>query len=275
MKKTIFAALGLTLFTLLTGCDNLKQNNNSTKAEVSFENMYNYSAISGINMLNNIQSTTSLKKKQLTDNEKQDIINNLKVVENMLDGNMIKSEEVVSDKEGYEKKYSITTTSLNNIQKEYTFYYNETLLANEDDDEDEVNIKLSGLVIMDEIEYTMIGSKEVEDDESEMKFKISLDEANYVVIEQELESNETEFSYSQYQNNKKVYETSIEFETDKDGKVEFEFEEKTQENKTKLKYEFIIKKDGSRYVIIKEKNKEVTKIKIEVAEDGSTNYIFE
>lgn len=282
-KKNIFPVL-LTVCASLVGIciiltNVIKNNdikNNDNSLTFTFENMYNYSAISGINMLNNVQKTTSLKKKQLTDNEKQDIITNLKMVENMLDGNLAKSEEEASDKEEYEKKYSITTTSLNNQQKEYLFYYNEKILDNDDDDDDdEVNIELSGIVIMDNVTYVMNGKKEVEDDESEMEFKISLDEENYVIIEQEFENDETEFGYSQYHNGKKIYETSIEYELDKNGKIEFEFEEKTQESKTKLKYEFITKKDGNKYIIIKEKNHEVTTIRVEVSEDGYINYIFE
>ena len=45
----------------MTGCDQTKNNNQT----LSFENMYNYSAVSGINLLSQTTSTTIAPKRQV------------------------------------------------------------------------------------------------------------------------------------------------------------------------------------------------------------------
>ena len=284
MKKialySLLAGFGLTM---VSGCNSSKNNQMNT---LSFESMYNYSAISGINLLK--QSTPLMPKMRvLEEDEKTKILENLKVVENMLADGVIKSEEAASDKAEYEFMYTITTSSLAGNKDTYTFYYNEQLLEEEidddDDDEDEKEemeqeYALEGLVILNNEEFLMRGEKEIEGDEIEMSFKVSKDENSYVVIEQEKESDEQEFSYTLYENGKKTYETEIDFEVEPNNKkVEVEFEEKTVEGKKYYQYEFVLKNE-QKYIYVKIKeNNEVIKavIRVEVDENNQVNYIFE
>ena len=53
--------------------------------------------------------------------------------------------------------------------------------------------KLEGIVILNDVEYKMIGEKEKENNEEESNFKIFLDQYNFVEIEQESSNNEQEF----------------------------------------------------------------------------------
>ena len=80
----------------------------------------------------------------------------------------------------------------------------------------------------------MYGKKEIEDDEQEIEFKISLNENTYVVLEQEIENNEQEYSYKYYENNKKIYQTELEFEDN-----EITFKENSSESKKKYSFKFI------------------------------------
>ncbi len=281
MKKKLLALSALSLSMFMTGCDSTN-NDNKEYETLSFETMYDYSAISGINLLNMNHMSGLQMKKTLTDTEKTEILDNLHVVENMISGDIVKSEEVTSTKEGYEKMYTLTTTNFDGSHDIYTFYYNETIMNEIDDDDDdrdrenEQEMRMEGLVVMNDVEYQMFGQKEIENNEFEVEFKIKLDESNYVVIEQEMENNEIEFEYTQYQNNKKVYETSIEFEKKRNENMEIEFEEKTSTSKKEYRYKFI--KEGSKqFVEVKiNENNDITQAKIQVLvdENNQVQYVF-
>lgn len=281
MKKTILGLLILASIGTLTGCNTNNFLNEKAK-EITFESMYDYSAISGINLLNT-NFATNLKMSKVTDTEKQDILDNLKVIEGMMESSITKSEELPSDKEGYETMYTLTSNNFDGSVDHYKFYYNETIIKDRDDDyelfeEKEEESKIDGLVVMDGVEYTMVGEKEVEGKDLEMKFKIQLDDNNYVVIQQELESDEEEFKNSKYEDGKKVFETSLELEKgvfDKD--FEYSFKNQTAEGLVSYKYDYeVIGID--KYIIVKKEindNKETIKIKVVVDNENNINYIFE
>lgn len=281
MKKILVASLALGLGFSLTSCDS-----SNNKNSISFNNMYNFSAISGINLLHSSPQSTLNRKLQnitLSDDEKSIIIDNLEVVENMLAGGMIKSEETTSDKDGYSTMYTITTTNLSGKQDSYKFYFSQTEIIDYDDDDDDLFDKdnekeyaLNGIVIFDNVEYKMTGNKEIEDDEMEMSFKVYKDQSNYVVIEQESENNEQGFEYTHYENGKKVFESEFEYEVGRNGKIEVEFEQKTTTSNSKYKFEYTIK-DGKKYVIVKIKeNGKTSTALIEIVSDeqGNIYYIF-
>ena len=273
MKKNLLTFTAFTLSLFMTGCNPTSNHSNDEYETLSFETMYDFSAISGINILNMNHTSTLRMKKSLTDSGKEIILENLQVVENMIAGDSLKSEEESSTKEGYEKMYTLTTSNFDGQHDIYTFYYNETRLEH---DHDEEEIKIEGLVVMDDMEYQMYGKKEIEDNELEMKFKIMIDEDNYVMIEQEIENNEIEFEYTQYQNNKKVYETSLEYEKKRNENIEFEFTEKTGDLKRKYRYKFV-NVDSKQYIEVKiDENNENTQAKIEVIvnEYNEIQYIF-
>mgnify|MGYP000342665455 FL=1 len=274
MKKLL---LGILLagfgFTTMTGCDQTNKNS----SVLSFESMYNYTAISGINLLNQTTSS-SLKMKALTQDEKDLILKNLQVIENLMSSGVIKSEEVASDRQDYETMYTITTSNLDGTHDVYTFYYNQVLIEEEIDEKElEQEYRLEGLVLLNDLEYQMIGEKEIEGDELEITFKVYKDAQNYVEIEQEMENDEQEFAYTLYENGKKTYETELEFELDKkENKIEFEFSEKNANDKKSYSYEYVTK-NQKQYIYVKIKeNGTTTKAIIEVItdENNQISYVF-
>ena len=276
MKKlalfTLLTGFGLTM---MTGCDQTKNNNQT----LSFENMYNYSAVSGINLLSQTTSTTIAPKRQvLTQEEKDLILKNLQVVENMMSQGVVKSEEITSDRPEYETMYTLTASNLDGTKDVYTFYYNERLIEEEfDDGELEQEFRLEGLVVLDGMEYQMFGQKETENDEMEMSFKVLKDERNYVEIEQEMENDEQEFAYTLYENGRKTYETELEYEIDaRKNKIEFEFSEKSDKDRKTYSYEYVTRK-GKQYIYVKIKeNGTITAAVIEVVvdENNQVSYTF-
>lgn len=277
MKK-LFILLGLGVLSL-SGCDlNNPTSNNANKA--SFKDMYSLSALSGINMLN-MRSAPSLKKKaaNLTEEDKTEILKKLEVVDNLIGGNMITSKEENSDLADYQKMYTISTSDLDGNTSSYRFYFNELIIADEDDnDDDEVDnepeFHLSGIVINNDVTYKMEGKKEIEEGEFEVEFKIMIDELNYVVVEQEIEDNEEEYKYTSYTDGKKTLEYELEFEVNK-NKVEVEFKEKSGTSKKKTKFESV-EKDGKKEVKISiEENKIKEHYLILIYEDQDGNIVHE
>jgi hypothetical protein len=276
MKKlalfTLLTGFGLTM---MTGCDQTKNNNQT----LSFENMYNYSAVSGINLLSQTTSTTIAPKRQvLTQEEKDLILKNLQVVENMMSQGVVKSEEITSDRPEYETMYTLTASNLDGTKDVYTFYYNERLIEEEfDDGELEQEFRLEGLVVLDGMEYQMFGQKETENDEMEMSFKVLKDERNYVEIEQEMENDEQEFAYTLYENGRKTYETELEYEIDaRKNKIEFEFSEKSDKDRKTYSYEYVTRK-GKQYIYVKIKENGTTTaavIEVVVDENNQVSYTF-
>lgn len=276
MKKlalfTLLTGFGLTM---MTGCDQTKNNNQT----LSFENMYNYSAVSGINLLSQTTSTTIAPKRQvLTQEEKDLILKNLQVVENMMSQGVVKSEEITSDRPEYETMYTLTASNLDGTKDVYTFYYNERLIEEEfDDGELEQEFRLEGLVVLDGMEYQMFGQKETENDEMEMSFKVLKDERNYVEIEQEMENDEQEFAYTLYENGRKTYETELKYEIDaRKNKIEFEFSEKSDKDRKTYSYEYVTRK-GKQYIYVKIKENGTTTaavIEVVVDENNQVSYTF-
>ena len=72
------------------------------------------------------------KKTKKEVNRNETIINNLKIAQNMISGDIVKSEVKTSSKEGYEFAYTISSQDLSGENRIYEFYYNETELRTDD-----------------------------------------------------------------------------------------------------------------------------------------------
>ncbi len=262
---------------------------------VSFEEAYNTSVLSGIGLLSesatpkqaSLASLASYKEEReapkeanglenLTDSFKKEIIDNLAIAENTLDGEGAVSPVTESDKEGYESMYTITRYDLDKQKLVYTFYYNELKDKDTDELDDEDEVILEGIVINGDTTYKVRGKKEIENDEEENEFRINLDNNNYVVIETEREGKETEYSYSKYENGRLVYEEEVEYEVNKKGEVELSFE--SEINGVEVEYSYKFKTVNGEKLIdceIEKENKEYdVLIKKTLTEDGKASYEF-
>lgn len=269
---------------------------------LSFSEAYDYSAISAVGILDsfdtpNVSTLASAeeapsgsvqdpapsgsnqnqnKTDLISEETKQAILDNLLIVNNSVSNGIIKSEVVASEKEGYEYSYSISATNAQGITSTYIFYYNETKTTDEEE-EDEEEILMEGIVLLNEVEYTVVGSREIEEGEEEVSFKISIDENNYVIISQEFEEGEQEFKYMAFENGKKVLDTKIEYEYDEeDQSVEMKFKTKTLEEEVQYKYTFIQNETGSFIGVRIKTNKSNVKalIQVTLSETGEASYEF-
>ena len=239
---------------------------------IKFNDLYSYSAISSISIMNSV-SLVKAARNPLTDEEKQRIITNFEMVEGLINTNLVKSEESPSNIEGYEKMYTITITNVDGISDTYEYYYNEKITELENDEQESL---LTGIVINNDVTYTIRGEKEIEDNEVEVSFLISLDDSTFVEIEQETEDEENGLEYTLYKDRREIYSTEIEYEI-YNNKIKYSFEE--EHNGVEREYEFIISTRDNETIVtaIIEELRDERRINFKVVtdENGVRNYIFE
>lgn len=123
----------------------------------------------------------------------------------------------------------------------------------EEEDDQEIEYSLEGIAIIDGIEYKIIGEKELEHNEYELNIKICLDDKNYVLLEEEVEDDEHEYSYTVIKNGKKALDFEFELENNKNNEIEIEFT--TIENGVKEVYEFEKEEKAGKTIIVIKHNK--------------------
>lgn len=125
----------------------------------------------------------------------------------------------------YDNKLIFSSLDLNNNQVEYIMYYNETVLSDEES-------TITGLLYISGIQYEISGEFNLDDEEQEIELiaKLPNDEDTYVVISQEIESDEESYEIEWVVNGETVLESSFEIEYEgEDIEVELSYESQTFE----------------------------------------------
>ena len=178
---------------------------------------------------------------------------------NMLDtmlGEEIVHTQVSENKDegyaAYTHKMTITGKDMEGNDVTHLMYYTERLVSKEkEEDEEEREYRLTGVMVLDGVEYAMEGGREEEREAGETEDEIYIraylneqDKGTYVQVEQEtsVEEGETEkeYVYSIYENGKLIEETAVEFETEREGgkeEAEYELEFRQGESRGKYKVE--------------------------------------
>ncbi len=130
-------------------------------------------------------------------------------------------EVIDSNKENYQYMMSINIDIFGSVET-YTLYFNEEPLEDiKDFDLDEVSSKLTGIIVFNNHEYLVEGIKEIEDDEQEIELKMFLSEdlSKFLIVNQEVEYHENEYSYSYYDNGKLIQKFEMSVESKNNHKV--------------------------------------------------------
>lgn len=278
MKKNyLFAPLfGLLFLTAcssnLIGGDSYGDSHNTLKSE----NIFAYQAATSIGMIAQIDTPTANPlglQRAVSEDLVEKIKTYLPTVEAALTGNQLLTniEEQTSEREEFQYKIVVSYNDINLNLESFVMYYNETLIEEEYDHEDEEfeqEFTMEGIIVVGENEYQMRGEKELENDEYETNFYYQLDENTLISVEQETENTETEFEYKIIQNGRTIYEYSIEVE---DNEVELETKDTT--GKYELKFE-IEKRNGVQYIKAKiEQNHQEDVIYFEKVVDTTTGAV--
>lgn len=143
------------------------------------------------------------------------------------------------------------------------------------DFEDDEEVLLEGVVIFEGEEYALLGLQEIEDDETETKFFISLDENNWIKIKREVEVDEQKYDLAMMKNGE-FSKLTFKVETDEDGEVEVKL--KTILNGELISYSFKKEmEDGVEIIKIKVvEDRQVLHVKAipSIDENGETVYSF-
>ena len=294
MKKLVFTLVALSSAAALVGCGKTQTTIPENQPKQSFKSIAQDSALSSISMLNT-GYTKGSRRQALTDAQKANVLSKLDLVDELLKGDTIKSEEVAVPEADeyfgtYDKYYTLIVNQIDGATEEYKFYYTETLEAPEvdeddnddeddekDEEEEEVSSNLDGVVLLGEKTYTMHGEKEVSKEgqevEVEYSFVITDEETKEKVIvkhesETDGDENENEYSYARHDASGKLVEkVKIDFEQENN---ETEYSVKTMSNGDKKHYKFKFEeKGGQKFVKVKIiENQEVVQAKLQVTETG-------
>lgn len=295
MKKYLLIVLLGIAGVLLIGCNKDK----SDLSEKNEENLYAVSVVAGINNIKLNAPVINLSNNNNDDNEdvEEEIDNEdqFDIMLGLVNDDAHKVTQEKSDKEEFEHLLVIEI----NKKDTYKFYFNELLIKEEVEKDDEDNeleeekeFKINGIIIFNDIEYTVTGAKKIEiekednesEEELELSLKIALNEDNYTVIkyETELETEESEvelekeLKFITYKDGEEVLVMSIDFELENDSK---ELELKIIEgNKVSIyKFETLNEKNAKIDFLIKEDDiidEGTLDIEIITNEDGSITYQY-
>ncbi len=315
MKKFLFVLLGALGFMSFTACNALPGQNDvlATNSEI-----YAFSAISSASLLGNTQTATPVVKtlsdteETLIEQEVEDINKYLNMIEQFLGSNNgFSIESQTSDRVEYANKIVFTSVDLLGNQVVHILYYNEVLATEtamvddleeeiteedtevdtedetevEDEEEDESEFEdqettLSGILVMNDLEYSVTGKKEIEDNEEKIEIVSAIDSLNYVKVVSKLEDNERKYFYEVVEEGVVTTSSKLKIEEeDNETKVNLEYVQGTTSGSFEFKREL---EDGEDIIKIQyEINDGVTveqgEVKILVITDpltGDTTYQY-
>ena len=281
MKKIFLSILVLIGAVALMACGN--KADKMMEELTSINNVYAISAVSGVEETINQVNEEVIVEDETNNQPKEELseTNNLDSLLGLLNDDLFKVVELTSDNDEYTNLLEI------NLNKEtYLFYFNETLLdREEDDDEIEEEYLIKGIVLFNDLEFNVLGKKEVEiednEEEFEIELKISLDTDNYTIIkyERETEGNELEkeFKLKTYENGKLINEIKFDFELEDD---QLEIDAEIRINNKLIKYEVKYNTNNDKglvlYEIIENGQKTSGRLNVSVIIDGeNVTYIYE
>lgn len=221
MKKIIrIVFICLCMVVIFSGCSGYDKNSKTLGKDTS---IYKNGLVTSANLLKKSVSNEKISASLLkSDVEKVDeYFQTLNCLVN--ENGPILISESESDDENYQVKLTFEYTDITLDKVTYILYLNKEEVFDDGDDffENEKEYIINGIALIDGEAYTLTGKKEIEDDESELELCIKLDEENYVIIEEENELNEKEYSYEIYKDGKRYKKFSIEYE---DDEVEIKFD---------------------------------------------------
>lgn len=294
------AAVVVCLILILSFTLNINKNVNNpinpTRINLSHEDVYGMGAVSSVKLLgsnlsaNAVKSlaavnaatrtdTYGVKLASLTDDSEDAVKAQMEkfneyftALDSFLGEDVISTstEANTDSRYPYDTKMTINGRDFNGETVTYVMYYTETL-AHYDSDDDEIEYRLEGVMVIDGSDYYLEGerSEENEKDESETELKIrayadKTDKSAYIQMEQEYSvekgETETEYVYSVYSGGKLLEQTAVEFEQEsKNGKTETEYE-----------LEFRSGTSKGKYVVKREVVNNKTEIKVKYVIDGNS-----
>lgn len=215
---------------------------------------------------------------ELTEEQLATVNSYMALVENLLANGGLSAIRTESDREGYEIREEVSFSDLAGNVISYVMYYNSTLDYTEiDDDETESRYSISGVMVIDGVDYALEGYTETEtsekENESESYFKVTLADGSYIVMEQEVEDDETSLVYKVVKDKQVVEKIKFEYETEH-GETELKMCVEKDGVKTELKFKEETEQDKKVIKVTVTEGESKTTFKIEVTQDEEGNDVY-
>lgn len=163
-------------------------------------------------------------------------------------------EEEIEDQEDREEHDGYNDSELRNRNEENSYRDH-----HDRDFENDEEVLLEGVVIFEGQEYALLGIQEIDQEETETKFFISLDENNWIKIKREVEVDEQKYDLAMMKDGQ-FSKLTFKVETDDDGEIE-------------VKLKTIMNDELVSYSFKKEIEEGVEIIKIKVVEDRQVLHV--
>lgn len=224
-----------------------------------------------------------------------DIDKQIAIMESYISDSPIGYVSEISDRTEYTHKSIISAKDLVGNTLQYTMYYNEVLEGSEaiaqediDDDEDEdededdldqeQEFAITGVLVVDGVDYKLVGQKELEEGEFELELTAYLNESetSYILFEQEIEAGEEEFAYKIYNDNVLIDEFEIEVERDASGEEEFKYVSNKNGQSIEMEYAKEVEDGITKYEIENTINDVKTTVELVIGAvvDGKQDYTY-
>lgn len=168
-----------------------------TKKQMTYQVVGCFALIDGIDPINNM----STSKNTLVEEE---IGEYLELAEKYLLQDEIQIESLISDDKAYANLYKIT------LDETIYYYFNET--TTQTGDIDEVSSFVEGYILSGNNKYKVEGSKEVKEGEVKTSLKTYYKADTYVLVEQEIEAHENEYTFKYFNGTTLVKKLELEME---------------------------------------------------------------
>ncbi len=303
MKKTkkfltiLVMIVGILATVILVACKKNTQTddepNNPSNQPTNMQEVYTTNIVASLGLLSNVvkdENVNLVNRKMsasrmllanttpMPEVDYDELVEYVKGLSSLVQDIENKFEVTESDKTEYATKIVYHGQDMEGKDETYVIYYNELPVQTQDDDDDddkdldEVETTLTGVAYVGTKEYTVTGSKEIEQDEVEIELQIRYDRANYIEISQEKENGEIEYEYEVVKNNQTVKEFGVEFKT-RDNRTSIEIEEEVNG----LEREIEIYQTSEDKLMIEVKDNKTTQnfvCQTFTKEDGTLGYRF-
>lgn len=241
MKKKILTVMILSLLLIaclaaFVACDG---EGTAAVTKPDSKQVYSISAVSSVMYLSGETGAAEAgiaaasRPEGVTETTVTDVKTYLLMFEDMLTGGAPKiTESAVDPTTDVEYADYATKLSITVGEETYTMYYTEHAKNDADkvvdDDDEEIETTLNGVIVYGTEKYTVSGEKEIDPQDSEIEIVFttkSIDNpTDYIIVEQEIERNEISYEYTIVENGREVSEKEVEYETDRNGRFKVEFE---------------------------------------------------
>ncbi len=222
----------------------------TTKLLNSDSEIVSFSAVSSVSLMSILQQTDLQLSGGIQLNVNRPsaadmVMPYLKSIEQLMSTEGMHVTEGLSSLPEYEAYMMFETKNLLDQTTVYEMHYNMTLL---EDDGEESEYDLDGILIRGINTYEVSGRKEIEEGEEKVIFKAFLDENNYVESLYKIEEDEQTFRFKAVENDIVISESKFDLEVDDDEiKVDLEFIEGDIEGSYVFEYK---DEDGSKTIAI-------------------------